>query len=273
MRYDPTSPEFQRLWAKLVARAWAEPEFMARVQSDPRAVLQDYGVEVPEDVTVSLADSDLAQAATGPADAAAGQDAIQGAAGATQAAATQALHTLGPIPGGVSSTTLGREEVNMAQNQAMTLATVPTVGTAQSQGTVACLGAGPGGQASSTNLGGSTVGSAGSAASAGTIGCVCGTVGTAGTIGTAGTAGTAGAAPGAAQGASSSVGTQGSICSTAGTAGSAGICFGGAPGMAQGGASTVGSVGSVGCVGTVGSVCGTAATAGTVGTGGTAGSN
>lgn len=37
----------QRTWAKIVAQAWADADFKARLMANPRAVLQEAGVEVP----------------------------------------------------------------------------------------------------------------------------------------------------------------------------------------------------------------------------------
>jgi hypothetical protein len=42
------------LWGQLVARAWCDEGFMTRLRSDPRAVLAENGLEVPEGTEVKL---------------------------------------------------------------------------------------------------------------------------------------------------------------------------------------------------------------------------
>ena len=44
--------EAQRPWAKIVAEAWADAEYKARLLADPAAVLQEAGVELPSGVTL-----------------------------------------------------------------------------------------------------------------------------------------------------------------------------------------------------------------------------
>jgi hypothetical protein len=36
------------LWSQVVARAWCDETFMKRLRSDPRGVLAEHGMEVPE---------------------------------------------------------------------------------------------------------------------------------------------------------------------------------------------------------------------------------
>src|SRR5438094_485956 len=42
------------LWSQLVARAWCDAGLMTRLRSDPRAMLAEYGVEVPPGTEVQL---------------------------------------------------------------------------------------------------------------------------------------------------------------------------------------------------------------------------
>src|SRR5262245_30740787 len=42
------------LWSQIVARAWCDEAVMQRLRSDPRAVLADHGLEVPENTEVMV---------------------------------------------------------------------------------------------------------------------------------------------------------------------------------------------------------------------------
>ncbi len=42
------------LWSQIVARAWCDEGLMKRLRSDPRALLVEYGLEVPADTEVQL---------------------------------------------------------------------------------------------------------------------------------------------------------------------------------------------------------------------------
>jgi len=44
----------QRTWAKIVAQAWADPEFRARLLADPAAVLKEAGLDMPDGVTLRV---------------------------------------------------------------------------------------------------------------------------------------------------------------------------------------------------------------------------
>jgi hypothetical protein len=46
------------LWSQVVARAWCDEAFMKRLLSDPRSVLAEHGMEVPEDVEVQVEEDD-----------------------------------------------------------------------------------------------------------------------------------------------------------------------------------------------------------------------
>ncbi len=45
----PSQVDFCKLWGRLMARAWADPEFKARLVADPAEVLQEYGYDLPLD--------------------------------------------------------------------------------------------------------------------------------------------------------------------------------------------------------------------------------
>jgi len=42
------------LWSQIVARAWCDEGFMKRLRSDPRNVLAEHGMEVPEGMEVKV---------------------------------------------------------------------------------------------------------------------------------------------------------------------------------------------------------------------------
>ena len=42
---------------KTIARAWAEPEFKARLMTDPKTALAEMGVQVPEGVSVTVSEN------------------------------------------------------------------------------------------------------------------------------------------------------------------------------------------------------------------------
>lgn len=49
--------EQQRKWAKIVAQAWADPEFKARLLANPTQVLKDEGVAVPAGTTLRVVEN------------------------------------------------------------------------------------------------------------------------------------------------------------------------------------------------------------------------
>ncbi len=53
----PSVDEWQRMWAKIVAQAWADGDFKARLLADPAAVLREAGVEVPPGVSLQVHES------------------------------------------------------------------------------------------------------------------------------------------------------------------------------------------------------------------------
>lgn len=49
-----TKDDAKRISARLVAKVWSDPDFKARLMAQPVAVLREYGVDVPEGVTVAV---------------------------------------------------------------------------------------------------------------------------------------------------------------------------------------------------------------------------
>ncbi|WP_171469839.1 NHLP leader peptide family RiPP precursor [Frigoriglobus tundricola] len=43
-----------RAWSQIVATAWADEEFKARLLADPRAVLAEHGIDVPEGIELAV---------------------------------------------------------------------------------------------------------------------------------------------------------------------------------------------------------------------------
>ncbi len=44
----------KRLWSQVVARAWSDEDFKQRLLLNPRAVLAEHGLEMPEDMEVQV---------------------------------------------------------------------------------------------------------------------------------------------------------------------------------------------------------------------------
>ena len=51
------------LWGQLVARAWCDEALMRRLRSDPRNVLAEHGLEVPEGLEVRVVEGEEAKVA------------------------------------------------------------------------------------------------------------------------------------------------------------------------------------------------------------------
>lgn len=49
--------QFQKAYAKIVAKAWADDAFRQRLLSDPNAVLRENGIDVPEAVRFTVIES------------------------------------------------------------------------------------------------------------------------------------------------------------------------------------------------------------------------
>jgi len=43
-----SSPENQKKWAKVIAKAWSDPAFKAKLLKNPAAVLAEHGVNFPQ---------------------------------------------------------------------------------------------------------------------------------------------------------------------------------------------------------------------------------
>jgi hypothetical protein len=52
----------QKVWAKIVAKAWADEDYKQRLLSDPSAVLKAEGVDVPEGLEFKCVEASPAQA-------------------------------------------------------------------------------------------------------------------------------------------------------------------------------------------------------------------
>ena len=49
--------EFQKAYGKVVAKAWADPDFKAKLLADPKTVLKENGVEIPEDAEILVVEN------------------------------------------------------------------------------------------------------------------------------------------------------------------------------------------------------------------------
>ncbi len=49
--------QFQKACGKIVAKAWSDEGFKRRLLSDPRAVLKENGIDVPEDIQVKVVEN------------------------------------------------------------------------------------------------------------------------------------------------------------------------------------------------------------------------
>jgi hypothetical protein len=56
------SNEQQKVWAKIVAKAWADEDYKQRLLADPAAVLKAEGVDVPEGVAFKCLEATETQA-------------------------------------------------------------------------------------------------------------------------------------------------------------------------------------------------------------------
>ena len=53
--------EFQKAYAKLVAKAWEDDDFKAKLFAEPSVVFKENGVEMPEGVDVRLVENTAAR--------------------------------------------------------------------------------------------------------------------------------------------------------------------------------------------------------------------
>jgi hypothetical protein len=49
--------DFEYQWSQLVARAWADPAFKAKLIADPAAVLKENGLLVPAGITLKVVEN------------------------------------------------------------------------------------------------------------------------------------------------------------------------------------------------------------------------
>jgi hypothetical protein len=49
--------DFEQQWSQLVARAWSDPAFKAKLLADPAAVLKENGIALPAGVTVKVVEN------------------------------------------------------------------------------------------------------------------------------------------------------------------------------------------------------------------------
>ena len=184
----PSTQDIQLAWAKIVARASVDPDFLARVRSDARAVFAEFGVAL-------AADFDLAKGLAPTLD--------------------EALAT-------IAQQRSYAQGGSMANSNAtsFTQGTVASQATHASQASFPCSGSwGQGAAGGRAAAAGNCWGSAGTIGSAGTFGGCAGTVGTGGCYGCAGDA-----AMGAAGGRAAAAGNCWGSAGTIGSAGTFGGC-------------------------------------------------
>ena len=46
--------EFQKNWSKVIAKAWSDEKFCARLKKDPVTVCKEYGITFPQGVKVNV---------------------------------------------------------------------------------------------------------------------------------------------------------------------------------------------------------------------------
>ena len=49
--------EFQKAYGKVVAKAWADPDFKAKLLADPKTVLKENGLAIPDDVEFRIVEN------------------------------------------------------------------------------------------------------------------------------------------------------------------------------------------------------------------------
>ncbi len=49
--------EFQKAYGKVVAKAWGDDDFKAKLLADPMTVLKEYGLAIPEDVELRVVEN------------------------------------------------------------------------------------------------------------------------------------------------------------------------------------------------------------------------
>jgi hypothetical protein len=52
---DPaTIDKFRKAYGQIIVKSWSDPAFARRLQNDPKAVLREFGIEVPADLVVKV---------------------------------------------------------------------------------------------------------------------------------------------------------------------------------------------------------------------------
>jgi hypothetical protein len=49
--------KFKQVWAKIVAKAWSDPNFKKKLLQDPKATLRAEGIEIPKEKKVIINES------------------------------------------------------------------------------------------------------------------------------------------------------------------------------------------------------------------------
>lgn len=49
---------FEKVWSKIIAKAWSDPVFKQRLIEEPRKVFKENGLEIPSDIELRISDSD-----------------------------------------------------------------------------------------------------------------------------------------------------------------------------------------------------------------------
>jgi uncharacterized metal-binding protein YceD (DUF177 family) len=47
----------EKEWAKVIAQAWVDEDFKAKLLADPKAVLKEEGIEFPENIKLNLTEA------------------------------------------------------------------------------------------------------------------------------------------------------------------------------------------------------------------------
>ena|SRR3990167_1348248 len=48
---------FQKVWAKLIAKAWSDPSFKEQLLKNPKAILQEQGIEFPKEIDCKITEN------------------------------------------------------------------------------------------------------------------------------------------------------------------------------------------------------------------------
>lgn len=53
---DTDQKSFAEAWGEIVARSWQDEAFKARLVSDPKSVLKEYGVDTSDEMKIAVSD-------------------------------------------------------------------------------------------------------------------------------------------------------------------------------------------------------------------------